>query len=77
MDKKKEIDVYIGSKLKEMREAKNFSLRYVANRIGKSNVTISHYESGRNATDLPTLKKLCNLYDVDMLQFLSDIYDKL
>ena len=73
--KYKDIDVLIGDKLKSLREKKGYSVRYVGKAIGKSNVTIVHYEQGRHGTDLPTLKKLCNLYGVDMLHFLADIYE--
>ena len=73
----KPINILIGSRLKEMRNAKKYSLRYVAERIGKNNVTISNYETGRLAIDIPTLKKMCTLYGVDMLAFLSEIYEKI
>lgn len=75
--KYKEIDVLIGSKLKALREKKGYSIRYVGQRIGKTHATVSYYEQGRNGADLSTLKKLCNLYGVDMLQFLSDIYEEI
>lgn len=75
--KYKPVDVLIGSRLKEMRNAKKFSLRYVEEKTGRSNVTISNYETGRLSIDLPFLKKLCNLYGVDMIEFLGEIYDKI
>lgn len=75
--KYKPVDVMIGARLKDMRNARRFSLRYVGERTGKSNVTISNYETGRLSVDLPTLKKLCTLYGVDMLEFLQEIYDSL
>ncbi len=73
--KYKQLDVIIGAKLKQLRLRKGYSTQYVGERVGKSNVTITYYEQGRNATDLSTLKKLCNLYGVDMLHFLAEIYE--
>lgn len=75
--KYKPVDVMIGERLKQMRNAKHFSLRYVGERVGRSNVTISNYETGRLSIDLPTLKTLCTLYGVDMLEFLGEIYERL
>lgn len=75
--KYKPIDVMIGERLKAMRNAKKYSLRYVGEKMGRSNVTISNYETGRLSIDLPTLKKLCALYGVDMLEFLAEIYEAL
>lgn len=71
----KDIDVLIGNRLKSLRERKGYSTRYVGNLIGKTNATIVHYEQGRNGTDLSTLKQLCNIYGVDMLHFLAEIYE--
>ena len=73
--KYKQLDVIIGAKLKQLRNKKGYSTQYVGDHIGKSNVAITYYEQGRNATDLTTLKQLCNLYDVDMLEFLAEIYE--
>lgn len=75
--KYKPVDVLIGSRLKDMRNAKGLSLRDVAKLIGRNNVTISNYETGRIGVDIPTLKKLCTLYGVDMLAFLAEIYEQL
>lgn len=72
-----DINKLIGERLQAMRNDKGYSLRYVAERVGLSNVTISHYETGRNGIDLKNLKKLCVLYGVDMMKFLSDIYEEL
>ena len=67
----------IGEKLKDLRIQNGMSLRYVGERVGRSNVTIAYYESGRNAPDLSTLKRLCILYGTDMMEFLGEIYDQL
>lgn len=77
MAKFKDIDILIGSKLRQLRHRKGYSTQYVGDRIGKSNVSITYYEQGRNAADLSTLKKLCNLYDVNMLHFLAEIYEEI
>lgn len=70
-------DVLIGERLRELRKARGYSLRYVEERTGRSNATISNYETGRLGIDIPFLKKLCTLYGVDMLEFLGEIYDRL
>lgn len=71
------VNVLIGSRLKELRQEKNYSLAYVAERIGTTHANISYYESGRHAVSIPTLKRLCNIYGADMLEFLDNIMDQL
>ncbi len=75
--KYKPIDITIGARLKALRERMGYSTRYVADLIGKSNVAVTYFETGRNGVDLSTLKKLCNIYNVDMIEFLEEIYDQI
>lgn len=70
-------DVLIGSKLKELRKAKGLSTYDVCKLMKCSSVTITHYEQGRNAINIPNLKRICNIYGVDMLEFLQEIYEQL
>ena len=71
------VNVLIGSRLKELRLARKYSLEYVAEKIGKSDTNIFFYENGRHTMSIPVLKKLCDLYGVDMLKFLDEIMDQL
>lgn len=66
----------IGQKLKSLREYKGFSLQYVADKIlaSKNRGTIQHWEAGRSQPNLTQLKKITELYGVDVLEFLGDVY---
>ncbi len=63
--------------LRELRVVNNYSQYYVADVIGKTRQTYSHYETGRRKPSSETLYKLATLYDVsvDTLLHLSVEFD--
>lgn len=63
--------------LRELRIVNNYSQYYVADVIGKTRQTYSHYETGRRKPSSETLYKLATLYDVsvDTLLHLSVEFD--
>lgn len=54
------------SRLKELRTHHGMSQKDVGNLIGLSDKTISAYESGRNAPDFETLKKIAKIFGVSV-----------
>ncbi len=54
----------LSKRLKELRKIHNFTQDYVAEAIGATRQTYSHYETGRRTPSTETLYKLCGLYNV-------------
>ena len=56
----------LGNNLRELREKKGWSQRYVANKLGmKQSSTYANWEYGLRDPDTDMLSKLADLYDVD------------
>lgn len=70
----KDLNKRIGIKLREAREYKNMSLREVEAAFGKNYSTIQSYESGRISITVETMNELCNLYGVNYLDLLQEVY---
>lgn len=68
-----EIDVKIGKKLQELREAKNLSLNDVGLKVGKARNTIYAYEKGKIAISVDTLNSICNALDYCCIDLLSEV----
>lgn len=62
-------------KLKELREQVGFSQTQLANELGISRGSISHYENGERQPDVDVLVRLCKYFNVsaDYLIGLSDV----
>lgn len=71
-------DNQLGRRLKELRRVYNYSQDYVAEAIGKTRQTYSHYETERRTPPTETLYKLAALYNVsaDDLLHLSITFDE-
>lgn len=78
-DLDKKMAKIVGLKLRSLRIYKGYSLQYVADRIlpSKNRGTINHWESGRAQPSLAQLKKACDLFGVDVLEFLGEVYDEI
>ncbi|WP_285842827.1 helix-turn-helix domain-containing protein [Metabacillus litoralis] len=65
----------LGKRLKSERERRNYSQKFVAEKIGITNAVLSNYERDYRDPDTETLKKLAELYDVttDFLLGRTDI----
>lgn len=72
----KDLNKQIGAKLKEAREVAGLSLREVASIVGKNHSTIHSYETGRNAINVDVMRDICNVYEVNYLDILQEIYYK-
>ncbi|QEO08484.1 helix-turn-helix transcriptional regulator [Bacillus paralicheniformis] len=53
-------------RLKYLRQKAGFTQKFVAQKIGVKNNTLSSYESGKRQPDYETTKKLADLYDVSI-----------
>ena len=68
----------LSKRLKELRTVYNYTQDYVAEVIGSTRQTYSHYETGRRKPSTETLYKLAGLYNVsvDDLLHLSMDFDR-
>lgn len=55
-----------GERLKKLREKIGLTQKFVAEKIGVKNNTLSSYESAKRQPDFQTLKKLADLYEVSI-----------
>lgn len=69
-----ELNKQIGQKLQEAREKAGYSLRDVANIVGKNYSTIHSYETGRNAINVDVMDQICKVYGVNYLDILTEIH---
>ena len=66
------MDKKIGAKfsLKTIREIRGFSQSEAAKKIGISVETLSNYERGKTYPDIPTLRKIEEVYNVNYNQII-------
>lgn len=66
----------LNKRLKELRNEKNFTLKFVAEQLNVTIRTICRYEDGSREPSISMLKTLCDFYDVpaDYLIGRSDSY---
>ncbi len=60
------LDNTFHERLRHLRTIKGLSQKFVAEKIGVKNNTLSGYESGRREPDTETLVKLADLYEVSL-----------
>ena len=56
----------LSQRLKELRKVYNYTQDYVAEVIGSTRQTYSHYETGRRKPSTETLYKLAGLYNISV-----------
>ena len=59
----------IGKKLRELRMSRGWKQLDVAAKIGLSRPAISNIEAGKRSLTLSTLKRFCELYEIDISYF--------
>lgn len=59
----------IGHKLKDLRVSRGWRQSEVADKVGLSRPAISNIESGKRALTLSTLKRFCEVYNIDISYF--------
>lgn len=65
---------YLRTRLKEGRLNKNLKQSDVTKLTGIKNTTLSNYENGNTEPDMNTFLKLCDLYELDYAELLSEAY---
>lgn len=64
-------DTVLAKRLKELRNAHNYTQEYIASYLDIARQSYSHYETGRNIPSTETIYKLATLYSIhteDLLQ---------
>lgn len=61
----------IGQKIKKIRELRNYSQEYLAERLGISQVSYSRIENGQTRLDLQRMKQIAEVLEVDPVMLLS------
>lgn len=64
-----EIELKIGSHLKELREEKGLSLREVADKLGCSHASVHCWETGKRSIFAKTLHAYCEILGVTLDEF--------
>lgn len=64
--------VKLGSKLREIREAKKMTLVEVSEKMKTTHKTIANYETARTKISTPILFKLCEVYSYDVAALLDE-----
>lgn len=63
--------IKIGQFLKEMRKRNDLTQEQLAEKLGVSNRSISHWENGKNMPDFDLLIELANLYEIGIEEILN------
>lgn len=66
------MSVATGIKIKKIREFKNYTQDYMANKLGMSQNSYSRIESGQTKLDIDRLKEISKLLDVPVETMVSD-----
>ena len=61
----------IGYKIKKIRELRNYSQEYIAERLGISQVSYSRVETGQTKMDLNRLQDIAKVLDIDPIFLLT------
>lgn len=56
---------WVGSQLRQYRKMKGYSLNDVAQIVGGTKKTMGNYENAKTKVPFDTMKKLCDLYEID------------
>ncbi len=62
----------IAENIKKCREESDFKQRQIAQYLGMDQVQVSYIENGKRPIDVVNLKKLADLYDTPMKEFLEE-----
>lgn len=62
----------VGEKIKKIRKEKALSQKYLANKLGITPVMISQYENGKRKPKFETLRKIADVLEVDVMEFMQE-----
>jgi len=60
----------MGMKIKNLREAKNYSQEYVSDYISISQPTLARIEAGKTSTWVNYIDKICSLFEIEVVDLL-------
>jgi len=63
----------LSDKLKQLRDERNWSQRFVANLMNVHRTTISKYESGQITPSYQALNQLASIYKIDASELISEL----
>ncbi|MCR2045346.1 helix-turn-helix domain-containing protein [Anaerosalibacter massiliensis] len=61
----------IGKKIKELRKEHNMTANQLADLCNVSQSVISKLENGQRVADVPTLKKICEVFNITLSDFFA------
>ena len=62
---------HVGSKIKKLREMRNFTQQHMAKKLGLTQSSYSKIESGETKIDIPKLQKLAEVLSVEVSELLD------
>lgn len=66
------VDEYIGSKIKEVRESKRYSVIEMANLVNVSRQAYYHYEDGKISIPIDRCKFICTYLGIDYIDLMQN-----
>ena len=69
---KKQEDIILGNRIKEIRIKLNYDQKRFANEIGATVSALSNWENGRNKPNMDRLSKIAQLGDTTVTELLAD-----
>lgn len=71
-DYEKELYSIIGNMLRELRQEKDYTLEFVADKLEIAPKTLQRYECGERKIKVGTITELCDIYGVDYSEFMRE-----
>ncbi|MEG0450346.1 MAG: helix-turn-helix transcriptional regulator, partial [Lysinibacillus sp.] len=71
---KKELNEYVGRRIKEERKKKNINQKELAQKLGIQNSTLSQYEHGKSEPNQEMLFKIANILEVNVSDLIPSEY---
>lgn len=65
-------DIWVGKKFKNYRLQRDMTLEQVGERIGKTKKQVQNYENGVSRIHVDLFMRLCDIYGIDVNDFMHD-----
>lgn len=73
---KNNFDKVLGEILREKRQEKNYSMEYVAQRLGVTKMAVSYWETGKRSMYATTFRDYCEILGVSMQEVFDEMERK-